>query len=125
MNWANSWPKNENEVGVDSIGLIRVSLVLEDKTNFFADGEVVGDLAVYKAKEGGWRVFHVPTATRIDKATPEGLHTKKALLNWCQKIQVACEYEFSMIRECGKDHYEEANIDFDLFKDKCLAIKVE
>lgn len=148
--WGKGWPKSKDVV-IDDLGVAWPELktpkteaefkayhliipMVDGTVRYVDDAIIVGDLAIHKGT--GWRITHIPTMSKFDRAVPPGLHTKRALINWCIKVQGYFLEDWSRLRNLTPDNYrttddndeitdEEMNDVKERIKDWCLSVKVE
>jgi hypothetical protein len=118
MNWSSSW----GETKKDEVTLIELSFPqYDDEDNLIDPIKVqafkIGDLAVHVSSTVlHWRITHIPTLTKFDKALPEQLPGQrfscKMLIAWCCKVQEQELSAWNVLREATNDTYQE-----DCFKD--------
>lgn len=134
--WPEDWAKPLIDIIPDYYNNAAVpnqTLILErkDGTPISVAATIVGDLAIHDAIEGwGFRVTHVPTLTEFDKAVPKynipNIHdAKKALIEWCKKVQSAHSEDWAELRALTPDFEDDKLYESRLgIRDWCLSVEV-
>jgi hypothetical protein len=71
----------------------------------------VGDLGVYWDNDM-WRIIHIPTLARFDRAIPIlEPQDKDKLMEWCRLVQADCRDDWMALASLDQDNYKDGNVE--------------
>lgn len=97
------------------------------------EATIIGTLGIHKdigADEGSWRITHVPTTAKFDRALPSNIqYSKDELMIWCAKVQSRLFDDWKLLNALTPTNYEtDEGTPEDVAKDNilewCKSVKV-
>lgn len=110
--------------------LTQIMLRIEQPEKWPIDIEatIVGDLAVHKPiqPDNNWRITHIPTNAKFDRALPSTFYNDNQLIEWCAKVQSGSFDDWDLLRELNRDSVGEENMELrDRIFKWCREIKIK